>query len=395
MAYDFLGRRLPAGLPGNVSAACIFAVLPAGSVNSLLTVDPPPGLTADSEEPLRLQQHQPSTAAAAGPSTMVLECLFDDGAGLERDTHIISGNGTARELACYCYNFGPTAQSGTVSAAASGGAGGGGGSAAITPNSWSLTVPAGGRTRFAAHVAPPSGRSVIDGDAAGGGVTLTAKFSDGVDALLYFRVAPDISTLTPASEQAVAGSATDDWSHNIAPGGKVTVQPVQPPVGSSSSACVRFTFEFGAGVTDAWAFPQLGPFNATSRPPSGADGIRFSIAALQAHHGDAGVRDGHAEDDGNAPLPPGAIKEVRSIFFTSNGTQFNAATHVNVTDTGTQEVTLLLRDAAFGGNGPPPPPGFRLDVARLSELALGLNLENPAAGFGAQMDVCDLRWVRF
>jgi hypothetical protein len=375
--YDFLGRAVqqPAasaaaeGVPSSVSAACLFLVLPPGSAGALLRLQPPPEFVE------KQAVDAPRTVAGSSEvAQVVLQCQWEYGAGLgfAAEAHIINGSGHA--VACYAYNFGMVAVSGQVDTTIDSDSG-----ATVTPSSWQLAdIPVGGRARFVARLTPPSGRDAIDGTASGG-VTLRGTFGDSPNsetaATLFFRVAPDMSTLQPAAEQPVAGATSPTaWRHNIAAGGTARV------VSTARQGCVHFDLMFGASVVDAWGYPEL-TFNASTRPPVGTDGLRFSIIGLAAHHS------GGSEQDSST------IKAVNAIFFSPNQTQYQAPTKANFSDTREQSFTLFFKDAVWVRNG--PPPSRQLDANGVAQLAVGLNLNSPAAGLTGSMDVCDLRWVRF
>lgn len=218
-------------------------------------------------------------------------------------------------------------------------------------------------------IAPPGGRAAVDEDPHSGIVVMNGDFGETATTpppRLYFRVQADPNTLTPVVQLPCAGAASlEAWSHNIAPGGKVEVSA------GGSPGCVRFEFTFDATTHDAWAYPQL-TFNATTAPPATMDGIRYTIQAVGFS-------------------PDAHVTEMATIFFDSNGTQYVAGTGAKAPDPDPQQITVLLRDAAWGGNGPPPLEPLNAGV--VSQLALGLNLDRASSqGF---LTVCDLRWVRF
>ena len=87
---------------------------------------------------------------------------------------------------------------------------------------------------------------------------------------------------------------------------------------NSGHSCVCFEFTFGAGAGDAWAYPQLLVKNLSvgtlkERDPE-PDGIRVFISGV---HSQPAI---------------GAIKDVNSIFFDRNGTQFMLPLQVNTSE---------------------------------------------------------------
>jgi len=372
--YDMLGREATGGVPRTVSSSATFVVLPprtsAGGAAPapFIRITPPPWVAAA----------RPAAAAADDkvpppltPSSVVLQPEFSYASNsLLGDSHVVSASGA--RVVLYVNNLGPVALAGTVNVTALGGG------ATVSPASWDARVGPGSRARLVMSVIPPRGRAAM---AAAGTVELTGVFSEGPGVsppVVYFQVAPDVSTLTPSAEGAVP-RATDPaaWIHNIAPGGHVEV------VGNVGPECVGFTLSFGPAVADAWAYPKLrtnfsadGALNHSMA--AAADGLRFSLANVHT----------------TPPEPPGAPAVHRALFTDRADTQYTAPITVNTSDSGSQEFTVLFKDAAWNYNGPAP-ANRAIAAANVVYLSIGLNLPNPAASRTSQMTLCNLRWVRF
>ena len=142
-------------------------------------------------------------------------------------------------------------------------------------------------------------------------------------------------------------------------------------VSATRAGCVRFDFQFGASVADAWAYPQL-TFNASDGAPTGSDGVRYTLIA-----------------------PPNTnVKAMNLIFFDMAGSQWSAKTRADISNPKPQELTVLLKDAMWDHQGAPPAdPSSPITAEKVLKIGVGLNLEN--SGSNASMEVCELSWVRF
>jgi hypothetical protein len=310
------------------------------------------------------------TTPAQKVSVVVLQSTFLYAANtLTEDAHTLSTGG--HNATFFVYNFGAEARRGNITVTSTM-------QATVKPGAWhEVHVEAHGRAQIHTAITPPSARAWLDGGERTGTVTLVGDFGEGAGAhvvppTLYFRVIPDMKTATPSLESAITGATTpSSWIHNIASGGTVGVA-----TDTANPNCVHFTLKFGSGVTDAWAYPELA-FNSTDAPAQGIDGIRFSISSLHT----------------SPPATPPPMHRV--IFFDRLGAQYDIATSVNATDTAGQEITVLLKDAAWNGNGPRPTESHeRIAASGVVKLAIGLNMVQPT-GHTTEMSVCALRWVRF
>jgi hypothetical protein len=384
-AFDFLGRDLQA-IPSNVTAACVFIVLPDGAVGTMLRVSPPPDTAATDATTTTTTTTTTTAAGMTGtadgsrlrPSSVVLQATFPyhgNEISANVDAHSLNASGE-NSIPLYAYNFGQHARAMTVRAEASPGT-------VVKPASWALQVPAGGRTRFVAKIAPPGGRAVVDGDQQSGGVTITAESdaprsggrrnSDEASPTLFFRVLPNLATLQPAVRTPCAGRADPSaWSHNVPAGASVQIQ-VASPSWAHEAGCIHFDFNFPASVKDAWAYPQLS-FNGSDAPPAGADGVRYTLQ-----------------------MPPSAsLNGQNVIWFDKDDAQFSAHTSANASDGSPQQMTVLFKDALWDHQGPAPAdPTATIEAGRVGKMAVGLNLVKMKSGAVAQMTVCDLEWIRF
>ena len=365
--YDMLGRQLP-DIPEMAGSACIFIVLPVGTVGTIIHVDPPPtGLVSPRDQP------QPDRTA---PSQVVLQSAFPyatNQIASNKDSHLLNADG--QETSFYVYNFGDAAVNGTVRVISEG-------HAFVQPTSdWTgVMVPPGGRVRLDAHVTPPGGRDAMSTNPHTGLVTLKGDFSESADTqapVLAFRVAADPSTLAPEHKRACAGSASPQaWTHNVPPGAHINITAVQE---RGETHCVRFATAFGPSVVDAWSYPQLAVANASGSVPWVADGLRFTLMGLEA-------------------TPGAAVEEVEGynvIFFDGSGSQFMVQTRTNISEgPRPQQLTVLLGDAVWNHNGPAPSrPSQSISAADVTHIGIGLNAK--VNDIVTAMTVCDLNWIRF
>ena len=365
--YDMFGRRLPE-IPDRAGSACIFIVLPVGTVGTLIHVDPPPTRSARTRDRSRPARPTPSQVVLQGTFSYAKNQLARN-----RDSHLLKGLGQATSF--YVYNFGHSAVSGAVRVTSAG-------NASVQPtNDWEgVMVPPGGRVRLDAHVTPPGGRDAMSADPHTGLVTLRGHFSESADisaAVLAFRVTADPSTLVPEQQRPCVGAASpQSWTHNVPSDAHIDITAVQE---AGQKRCVRFVTAFGPNVADAWSYPQLTVANASGSVPWVADGLRFTLMGLEA-----------------SPYP--AVEEVvgyNVLFFDGIGTQFIVKTSPNISKgLEPQELTILLRDSIWNHNGPVPTrPSQPIAAAEVTKIGIGLNAR--VANITTAMTVCDLRWIRF
>ena len=365
--YDMFGRRLPE-IPDRAGSACIFIVLPVGTVGTLIHVDPPPTRSARTRDRSRPARPTPSQVVLQGTFSYAKNQLARN-----RDSHLLKGLGQATSF--YVYNFGHSAVSGAVRVTSAG-------NASVQPtNDWEgVMVPPGGRVRLDAHVTPPGGRDAMSTNPHTGLVTLKGDFSESADTqapVLAFRVAADPSTLAPEHKRACAGSASPQaWTHNVPPGAHINITAVQE---RGETHCVRFATAFGPSVVDAWSYPQLAVANASGSVPWVADGLRFTLMGLEA-------------------TPGAAVEEVEGynvIFFDGSGSQFMVQTRTNISEgPRPQQLTVLLGDAVWNHNGPAPSrPSQSISAADVTHIGIGLNAK--VNDIVTAMTVCDLNWIRF
>ena len=372
VTYDLMGRVLRK-MPANTTNSCVYMVLPVGAVGSLIHVTPPPHARSIGTSSWAVADDAPTA------SKMVLQSALPYGQNLlrmDQDAHLISGAATGNQMVFYLYNFGRQLVTGTVSATVNASVIG------ISPTTWSLTVPPGGRAHFAGTLQwTGSGKAAVHGS--DGGVQLQFVATNGIDTPaapveLFFRVSVDLNTVKPTEVVRVVGASDPaSWSHNIAPGGTQITSAGPGP------GCVQFAFDFGrtpspvGPKSNAWAYPQLS-FNASDAPAANMDGVRFAFKILSG-----------------TPIASGAISHT-GLFFDAEGVQYGVAMPTNESALGVpQVVTLLVKNTAWDHIGTPPVKKQTgpIPVADIARLALGVSLR---AGEGAyKMAVCDLEWVRW
>jgi hypothetical protein len=373
--FDFLGRDMPA-LSANISNACVFLVLPVGTVGSKIHVVPPPHAIPIAKTRNEAPSISEPNITEVEASTVVLQSVLPYAKnliGMDQDAHRISGN-RENSIVFYAYNFGKEPVTGSVMANVNTSV------IDMEPKTWAaLTIPVGRRIRFTSMVTwTGSGKDAVDG--IDGVVQLVFMVARGqssgaavAPAQLYFRLAVDLSTIKPTTVMPVVGaSAPSAWTHNIAPGGTVTASAAGP-------GCVQFSYDFGPTVGDAWAYPQL-RFNSSTRPTADTDGILVTIKVL-------GV---------TPPIDSSMISHT-ALFWDSNNTQYGLEMRTNESDyDAPQEMTLLLRDSAWDhiGHGPRPlDPDGPIAAVAIAQLALGVNLK--ANNHVYKMAICDLSWARW
>ena len=344
--YDYLGRQLGgvtklADIP-TVTSYSLFAVLPAGTTKSL--------------------DLRPSPASATKPtgpskgSLIVLEPQFPYATNqLGLQAHELEPG--SYELLVYIYNFDDTPRSGRITVA-------GGDKLSLKPTEWThVTVPPQGRTSIDVSVTVPESMQV---SLEGLPIMFVGDFADAVDVqppVAYFKIVPDFNSIKPLSEVPVAGS--DDptkYSSNMAGPGHM-VRAAGP------TGCVEFSFEFAPSTPGIWAFPQL-RVNGTSKPPAGAQGIRFSLR--------------------NVSITPvgNSLPSLTVLFWNSAKVQYEVAIgHAPFEADGrtTQVQTALFVASSSPGARP-------LAATDVWELSVGLT-DGPHSF--VNMTICDMKWVTF
>jgi hypothetical protein len=377
--FDMLGRELPGGLPKNVSGSSLFVVLDTGATDEMHLI-PPPDATVQPVAPAAAQLTQAvrnpvqsNAHDSEQPASVVLQAVFsyqENQIDVNVDAHQLNATpGVQTRVPLYLYNFGTNVRKGSLVATAAP-------SMTVTPSRWDgIEIAPGGRQRVVVKIVPPGGRAAVDGDERSGFVALKGAFAspdrqdkhiqEEKEASLFFRVVADLATLQPAVRSVCVGASDPAaWSHNVPTGAQMQVSAAQ-------AGCVRFDFQFGADVADAWAYPQL-TFNASDGPPTGTDGVRYMLTT-----------------------PPNAnVKAMNLIFFDMAGSQWSARTKANTSDPNPQELTVLFKDAMWDHQGAPPVgPSAPITAGKVLKIGVGLNLVN--SGSNASMQVCKLSWVRF
>jgi len=332
--YDVYGRSMKSGMPGEVTEAPFFAVLPSGEAQKLVL-----------EKPLAVSP----APRDAGRCPVVMQVLLpQEQSRLDIQAHQIALD-EENTIPVALYNFGASAVEGRLAAD-------------DLPEGWRLTLPV---KRIAlrpmerqvlavkALLSAEAGRVALFGSP----VTLRGSFGDAGESVLSFRLACEPGAVKPSHEMPVAGAVQSEaWGDNIVGGAKMTHAPWD--------GRVLFTMDFGS--QDPWGYPRL-KIAADERPPAGAEGLMVEVEVLE---GTGTLRVQFLEDGGSAYLG-----ELPYDFKKG----------------GKQNLTAFFDKVSWGGHSRPD-EDTKLSPHEIGGVMVGINARKNSR---VRLAVGNMRWISF
>jgi hypothetical protein len=333
-AYDVYGRALANGLPKELGASPVFAVLPSGEAKKLkldapLSVLPAPGPAACS--PVVMQAIVPQSQSRLDLQAYQVKV------------------GQENTVPLALYNLGDAPVRGTLQAEA-------------VPTGWRVTVPPEPislrpmeRLVLALRATLPAeaGRMAVFGAP----VTVRGTFGSAGTPVLSFRLACEPGAVKPAMETPVVSAATAEaWGNNIAGGAKMTHE--------TKNGQMVFTLDFGD--QDPWGYPRL-KLAAGERPPAGADGLMAEIEVLEG------------------------TGTLRTQFMEDGGSTYLGELQYDFKKRGRQTVVACFDKANWVGYSRPDADG-KLMPAEICGVMIGINAQRNSR---VRLAIGNVRWVRF
>lgn len=327
--FDCYGRPAPPRL----GPSPVFVILPEAAAGGLSLTPPPPRA-----------ESRPGT-----PCPVVLQTQFKESTRwLGAQAHQLPAD-TIHDIPLHIYNFSETPARGTLRVAEA-------------PAGWlvelpegELTIPPGGRLEQTLRLRLAyTGTQSITGD----WVTLRGDFGTLGEAVLAFRAATDVNSLTPAVTHPLASAARKEaWTLNINQGATMTAEPAE-------DGAVLFTMDFGD--SDPWAYPYLN-LTAEEFPAADYQGISLTVQLI--------------EGEGT----------LRCQFGEESGAMYLAELNAKAGEREPQRLTALFGSATWGSYSKPD-PNRTLDPDQIRRLLVGINAKPNTR---VRLLVRDIRWIKF